>query len=152
MRARKRDILDLKLAHKSSLICCLEQSPVTSGTNFRPVCCPSGGWMKKTHAKKKGCPHSHPGMSLNRTSKGGFSNFMTQGRFKLRAVQPCLELCDRELQKACQNSWQVKDRQSAGRPAVHPCHPVNTCYQESKLRDTFGTYWQHQQNQPLPMI
>lgn len=70
MRARKRDILDLKLAHKSSLICCPRHSPVTSGTNSGPVCCPSGGWMKQTHAEKKGYLHSHPGMSFNRTSKG----------------------------------------------------------------------------------
>lgn len=42
-------------------------------------------------------------MSSNRNSKQGFSGFLTWGCFKQRAAQPCLEVCDRELQNACQN-------------------------------------------------
>lgn len=84
------------------------------------------------------------GMLSKRDLEVAFSEFL--GCFKQHTVQPCLAIYDRKLQNACQNPWQVKDRQ-IGRERLTPFfQPANTCYWGSMLRHT-GMYWQHQRVQ-----
>lgn len=120
MGARQKDILDLtKDIQKSSLISYLEQSPIKSQTYSGSP----GGWIKQTHVRRKDYEHSYLGMSSASTLRGNSQSSLTWGCFEQHAVQPCLELCDRELQNACQNPWQVKDRQTR-EEALSPSSPA----------------------------